>query len=86
MTEGKTERLVDLCIQAGGSEYITDPSARDYIDEQVFAARGLKPIWFDYSGYPWYPHPGGDFAHGVSILDLLFNCSDRARQYMRFVK
>ena len=28
---------------------------------------------------------GGDFTHGVSILDLLFNCGKNAPYYMRYV-
>ena len=31
LTEGKTERLVNLVQQAGGSEYISGPSAQNYI-------------------------------------------------------
>ena len=32
LMEGKTERLAELCRQAGGSEYISGPAAKDYID------------------------------------------------------
>ncbi len=86
LIEGKTERLVDLCRQAGGTEYISGPSARDYIDPQVFEANDIKLTWFDYAGYPEYPQLWGDFVHGVTILDLLFNCGDRAREYLRYVR
>ncbi|MCG3173136.1 MAG: hypothetical protein GMKNLPBB_01314 [Myxococcota bacterium] len=86
LSEGKTERLADLCRQAGGDEYISGPSARDYIDERVFAERGLRLTWFDYDGYPEYPQLWGEFVHGVSILDLLFNCGPDAYRYMRHVK
>src|SRR5438876_7454087 len=37
LVEGKTERVVHLCRQAGASEYISGPSARDYIDASLFA-------------------------------------------------
>lgn len=85
MIDGKTERLTDLCVKAGGFEYISGPAARDYIDETVFAARGIKLTWFDYAGYPEYPQPWGAFTHRVSILDLLFNCGNEAPHYMRYV-
>lgn len=85
LIDGKTERLADLCAQAGGSEYISGPAAKDYIDEQVFADMGIRLTWFDYAGYPEYPQLWGDFCHGVSILDLLFNCGQDARRHMRFV-
>ena len=85
LVDGKTERLADLCAQAGGSEYISGPAAKDYVDEQVFADMGIRLTWFNYTGYPEYPQLWGEFCHGVSILDLLFNCGQDARRHMRFV-
>jgi len=85
LKEGKTERLVDLCIQAGGTEYISGPAAKDYIEESVFMDKDIKLTWFDYSGYPEYPQLWGEFTHEVSILDLLFNCGKDAHRYMGYV-
>lgn len=85
LIEGKSERLADLCTQAGGTEYISGPAAKDYIVEQTFVDRGIKLIWFDYAGYQEYPQLWGEFTHYVSILDLLFNCGKEARQFMRYV-
>lgn len=86
LLDGRTERLADLCVQAGGTEYISGPAARDYVDEKVFLDRRLKLTWFDYSGYPQYPQLWGEFVHGVTILDLLFNCGDKAPRFMRYVR
>lgn len=86
LVDGKTERLAELCFHAGGTEYISGPSAKDYIDEHVFSDLSIKLTWFDYAGYHEYPQQWGDFVHGVTILDLLFNCGPDARQFMRFVK
>jgi hypothetical protein len=83
--EGKSERLADLCAQADGTEYISGPAAKDYIEERAFIERGIKLTWFDYSGYPEYPQLWGEFTHGVTILDLLFNCGKDAPRYMRYV-
>lgn len=85
LNEGKTERLADLCSQAGGAEYVSGPAARNYLDEQIFADAGIKLTWFDYEGYPEYPQLWGDFTHGVTILDLLFNCGKDSPRYMRYV-
>jgi len=85
LLDGKTERLANLCAQAGGTEYISGPAARSYIDEQVFTDHGIKLTWFDYSGYPEYPQLWGDFIHEVTILDLLFNQGQNAPHYMRYV-
>lgn len=79
----KTERLVDICIQAGGVEYVSGPAAKDYLDEKVFSEKGVMVTWFDYSDYPEYSQLWGEFAHSVTILDLLFNCGKNAPNYMR---
>jgi hypothetical protein len=83
LIEGKTERLVDLCVQAGGTEYISGPAAKDYVDSHLFDERNIKLTWFDYSGYKEYPQLWGEFAHGVTILDLLFNCGKSSDLYMK---
>ncbi|MFA6920210.1 MAG: WbqC family protein [Gallionella sp.] len=85
LIEGKTERLADLCAQAGGTEYISGPAAKDYIEENFFTERGIKLNWFGYTGYPEYPQLWGEFTHGVTILDLLFNCGKDAPDFMKFV-
>jgi hypothetical protein len=85
LTDGKTERLASLCVQAGATEYISGPAAKDYLDPAVFDAAGIKLTWFDYSGYPEYPQQWGEFEHGVSILDLLFNSGTDAPRHMKHV-
>lgn len=85
LADGQTERLVNLCEQAGAIEYISGPSARNYLDGAMFADRGIKLTWFDYADYPEYPQLWGEFEPAVSILDLLFNCGDNAPRYMKHV-
>jgi len=86
LVDGKTERLASLCAQAGGTEYISGPAAKSYVDEQVFESMGIKLTWFEYSGYSAYPQLWGEFTHGVTILDLLFNCGEDSRRFMRYVR
>lgn len=86
LTVGKTEKLVDLCQKSGGTEYISGPAAKDYIQPRVFSDAGIALTWFDYEGYPVYPQLWGDFVHGVSIIDLLFNCGKESPNYMRISK
>lgn len=81
--ETKTERLASLCEQAGATEYLSGPSARDYLDEERFAAAGIAVSYMDYDGYPEYPQPHPPFEHGVSILDLLLCTGTEARRYLR---
>jgi hypothetical protein len=80
----RTQRLVNVCVQAGASEYFTGPAARSYLDEEVFAEHHIAVRYFDYSGYPEYPQLWGEFEHAVSIVDLLFNVGpDAAPSYMK---
>lgn len=85
LREGKTERLADICAQAGASQYVSGPSAKSYMEEQAFTSRGMTLRWFDYDGYPEYPQLWGPFEHQVSILDLLFNCGKDAKRFLRYV-
>ena len=83
LCEGKTERLVDLCRQAGAEEYILGPAAKDYIDEELFRREGITLRYMDYSGYPEYLQLYGQFEHSVSIIDLIFNEGADAPHYMK---
>lgn len=86
LSGGKTQRLANLCLQAGGSEYISGPAAMGYVEEEVFADLNIKLSWFDYTGYTEYPQLWGEFTHGVTILDLLFNCGKDSPRYMKYVR
>ena len=83
LVEGRTERLIELCKSAGATHYFSGPSARDYIDEALFAKEGIALSYMDYSGYPPYRQLHGTFEHGVTILDLLFNEGPDAPRYMK---
>jgi len=82
--EGKTERLLDLCKKAGGTEYWSGPAAKDYFDSELAKKENVKVVWMDYSGYPEYHQLFGEFEHGVTVLDLIFNVGSDARRYMKF--
>lgn len=87
LIEGKTERLVDLCVQAGASEYISGPAARDYIIEDNFKEANIKLTWIDYTGYREYNQLHPPFEHGVSVIDLIFNEGSYATKFMKsFIK
>lgn len=83
LEEGKTERLVGLCVAANGTEYISGPAAKDYIDEKLFEAEKIKLTWMDYSGYKEYNQLYPPFEHGVSVLDLIFNLGNEYKKFMR---
>ena len=57
-----------------------------FMDTRQGIERDMRLTWFDYAGYPEYPQLWGEFTHGVTILDLLFNCGNDAPTYMRYVR
>ncbi len=78
----KLERLLDLLQQVGASSYLSGPSARDYIDSQAFADRGIGLSYVDYR-YPIYAQFHPPFEHGVSIVDLLWHTGPQAPHFIR---
>lgn len=86
LSEGKSERLADMCQQAGATEYVCGPSSKAYLEYDPFSSRGIGVTWFDYAGYPSYSQVWGDFVHGVSVLDLLFHNGKSSPEYMKHVR
>jgi len=81
--EGKTDRLIGLCKQAGASDYLSGPAAKCYIDEDKFREAGIRLEYMDYSGYPEYSQLFPPFEHAVSIVDLIFNEGPEATKFMK---
>ena len=82
LAEGRTERIVSLCQQAGAGTYVSGPSARAYLDADLFARAGIELAYFDYAGYPAYDQLHPPFLHEVTVLDLLFSTGPAASRYM----
>ncbi|HUJ73553.1 MAG TPA: WbqC family protein [bacterium] len=83
LVEGRSERLLSICQQAGATRYISGPAARAYLDEELFRRAQVEVEWMDYSGYPEYQQLHEPFEHGVSILDLLFHQGPQATAFMK---
>jgi hypothetical protein len=79
----KTERLVSLCRAAGATTYLSGPSAREYLQEDLLEEAAIALEWADYSGYPEYPQLHPPFEHEVTVLDLLFNTGPEAPRFMK---
>lgn len=85
LAEGKTERLLDLCLQLSATSYFCGPHSRNYIEEWRFREAGIQVAYMDYSCYPEYPQLFGQFLHDVSIVDLIFNTGSDAGRYMKTI-
>ncbi|WP_415325248.1 WbqC family protein [Chryseobacterium sp. MMS23-Vi53] len=83
LVENRTQRLVDICTQLNGNEYISGPAAKAYMEENIFNEAGINLHYFDYSGYPEYSQLYPPFEHGVTILDLIFNEGTNAKNFLK---
>jgi hypothetical protein len=86
LEDGKSERLLSICRQVGADTYVSGPSARDYLQQPLFDAEGVRVTWFNYDGYPEYPQPYPPFDHHVSIIDLILQTGPDASKHMKTFK
>ncbi len=82
LVEDRNERLIHLCRQVGADMYVSGPSAKGYMDIEAFNRAGVQVKFANYSAYAEYPQLHPPFDHYVSILDLLLNTGDHAKNYM----
>lgn len=83
LSEGKNEKLIDIINQTNSNEYISGPSAKNYIDEKMFAENNINIEWVNYNDYPEYEQLFPPFDHYVSIIDLIFNVGYGFKKYMK---
>ena len=64
------------------SRCVSGPAARSYIQPEFFEQAGVELTFKSYDGYPEYLQQHPPFAHGVTVLDLLFNVGPDAPWYI----
>lgn len=76
-----TERLVNICLKIGATEYLTGDAANQYLDTKAFIESGIKVAFHNYK-HPIYPQLWNAFIPYLSVIDLLFNCGPRSLDYI----
>jgi len=66
----KNELIVNICREAGATEYISGPFGRDYLEQESFAQAGIAVRFHDYR-HPQYPQQQPGFVPNMSVIDLL---------------
>lgn len=66
-----SERLLNLTCAAGGKQYISGSSAKDYLDQSLFKEKEVEVCWFNYPKYPEYTQLHDPFNQEVSVVDTL---------------
>ncbi len=82
-TGKKSQLLLNICKNLGATEYLTSVGARDYLenDKEIFENEHIKIIYHEYK-HPIYAQRGKTFIEYLSILDLLFNEKDNAKNFI----
>jgi WbqC-like protein family len=75
-----TRRLANVCKAMGADTYVSGAGGRDYMDERVFAERGVKLQFQHYEPKPYPQRFVGEFVPNLSILDMLFNVGPESRK------
>lgn len=84
-TEGtSTERLVSVCQNLNADAYIAGRGGKNYMKLGLFEKEGIEIIWQDFT-HPVYQQqfPEVEFIPNLSIIDLLFNCGDKTREFIK---
>ncbi|WP_202964482.1 WbqC family protein [Thermosipho melanesiensis] len=77
----KNRRLIEIIKLLKGKIYITGPSAKNYLNIELFEKNGIEVRFMEYK-YPEYQQLYEGFIHEVTVLDVLFNCGDRSPFYI----
>ena len=80
--EARGELLpVEICGKAGCRRFLTQDSARKYLNLDLFMQAGIQVEHFRVPS-PIYPQLWGDFIPDLSTFDLVFNCGPKARDIL----
>jgi hypothetical protein len=77
------KRVLELLNKANAKNYLSGPSAKNYLNPSDFEKSGIRLEWMDYQGYPEYNQLYPPFDHNVSIIDLIFNVGNKAADYIK---
>lgn len=61
-------RLIEICRQVGANLYLSGPSARSYLDLDLFSRHDIEVQFVVYRDFV-YPQLHGEFMANVSVLD-----------------
>ncbi len=85
ITGRKTDMLISMCKAAGADEYLSNEGSRDYVDEELLAANGIKHRWQKFKD-PDYGQKRlviDGKEQPLSVLDLLFSKGPEAGKIVR---
>jgi hypothetical protein len=84
----KLDRLILLLTNLKATEYISGPSAKNYLNgnEYRFEEKGIQLTYKNYEGYLPYKQLSEPFEHAVSIFDMIANVEKSQLKNHIFIK
>ncbi|MBK8506193.1 MAG: WbqC family protein [Saprospiraceae bacterium] len=79
----RNDNLINICLEVGANTYVSGPAAKSYLDLRKFEENGISVQWMNYEDYPVYRQQYEPFAHGVSIIDVIFNLGSGSKDYLK---
>ena len=76
-----TDLLIAICKELGAQTYLSGSGGENYQDEQAFGAAGIELVYANYQ-HPTYDQAFGEFAPGLSVVDLLLNCGPHSAEIL----
>ena len=81
LAEDKTDRLLNICVERGADHYITGPSAKNYMEEDKFAEKGVDISYMDFNYGDTYEQVHPEFTHAVSVIDPICMLGDEFKSF-----
>lgn len=74
-----TDRLIDICLREQANIYVNQPGGRSLYSAKEFSVRGVS-LEFNDAPLKHYKQFSGDFAPGLSVLDMMmFNSFEECK-------
>ena len=82
-TGHKSELVLDICKKFGATTYLSTVGSREYLDKdkEIFENANVKVTYHNYT-HPVYKQRGKTFLPYLSVLDLIFNEGENAKNFI----
>ena len=77
----KGDKIISICKALQATIYLSGTGAISYNDENEFKRNQIR-LEYQKFDHPKYPQLWGDFISHMSIIDLLFNCGPKSKEFL----
>ncbi|MFK2826126.1 WbqC family protein [Bacillus sp. B190/17] len=77
----KGDKIISICKTLQAAVYLSGTGAKSYNDESEFARNQIRLVYQEFDP-PCYPQLWGDFIPNLSVIDLLFNCGPKSKDFL----